>query len=240
MDLKEPINKQNLIKAYKNLWSKFNNYTQTLINDPLTYKRAALLYYWLNQYFGYVKGEPTFNPKYRPALLRGNIIKVNFGFNLGNEFGGLHYAVVMNNSSAQNGVVTVIPLRSLKTTEDPENLRGNDVFLSDELYNLLRGKLNGLHSALSNQLQELLSCKEKSTSQLKIKEIKEKLTLISKTQNEISSLKLGSVAITNQITTISKIRIEDPKNNLGILFGLRLSREKMQLIKAELIKQYDL
>ena len=65
-----------------------------LVDNPITYKKSALLYYWLRDYKNYIKNENTFNPKYYPEFYRGSIVNINFGFNLGSELGGLHYAIV--------------------------------------------------------------------------------------------------------------------------------------------------
>ena len=49
------------------------------------------------------------------AYKRGDIVKLNFGFNIGSEYGGLHYAIVINNKNPHSSsVVTVIPLTSQK------------------------------------------------------------------------------------------------------------------------------
>ena len=56
--------------------------------------------------------------------------------------------------------------------------------------------------------------------------------------NEIQRLKYGSIALINQITTISKIRIYDPKTNHNILSGIKLSSEKLNLIDLAIIKTY--
>ena len=46
---------------------------------------------------------------------RGDIIKVNLGYNIGNELGGLHYCVVINKfDNPFNGTLNVIPLTSKK------------------------------------------------------------------------------------------------------------------------------
>jgi len=253
MNFKDPKNKEHLISNYEKLWNTFDALTKEMINTPSSYKRSALLYYWLKQYYGYIKGEPTFNPKYRPALKKGDIIKVNFGFNIGNEFGGLHYAVVMNDSSVRNGVATVIPLRSIKKHETPENLPGNDVFLDNELYLLLVGKLEGLQVSITNQMaelksfiatlseqQEALEASDINYCNKRLEYLKAQNELIKNTRKEILSLKEGSIAIVNQIRTISKIRIVDPQKNMDILYGIRISREKMQLIKNEVCKLYDI
>ena len=46
---------------------------------------------------------------------RGDVIKVNLGFNIGNELGGLHYCIVLNKyDNTRNGALNVIPLTSRK------------------------------------------------------------------------------------------------------------------------------
>ena len=51
-------------------------------------------------------------------------------------------------------------------------------------------------------------------------------------------MKRGSIALVNQITTISKIRIYDPKTDHDILSGIRLSNEKLDLIDDEIQKKF--
>lgn len=48
---------------------------------------------------------------------------------------------------------------------------------------------------------------------------------LNKIKAEIEQMKTGSIALVDQITTISKIRIYDPRNAYGILSGIRLSPE---------------
>ena len=48
----------------------------------------------------------------------------------------------------------------------------------------------------------------------------------------------GSIALVSQITTISKIRIYDPKTNFDILSKIKLSNENLDLIDAELKKLF--
>ena len=55
---------------------------------------------------------------------------------------------------------------------------------------------------------------------------------------ETSKMKKGSIALVNQITTISKIRIYDPKTNNDILSHIKLSNEKLDMIDAEIIRMY--
>lgn len=50
---------------------------------------------------------------------------------------------------------------------------------------------------------------------------------------EISDMKEGSIALVNQITTISKMRIYDPRNLNGVLSGISLSEESMEKINQK-------
>ena len=47
-------------------------------------------------------------------------------------------------------------------------------------------------------------------------------------------MKEGSIALVNQITTISKIRIFDPRNLKGVLSGISLSEENMKKINEKM------
>lgn len=48
----------------------------------------------------------------------------------------------------------------------------------------------------------------------------------------------GSIALVGQITTISKIRIYDPKTNYDILSNVKLSNEMLDRIDNEIIKKF--
>lgn len=56
--------------------------------------------------------------------------------------------------------------------------------------------------------------------------------------NEVAKMRSGSIALTNQITTISKIRIYDPKTNFDILSNVKLSNDKLDLLDREIIKNF--
>ncbi|AME04740.1 hypothetical protein AXE86_05870 [Selenomonas sp. oral taxon 136] len=53
-------------------------------------------------------------------------------------------------------------------------------------------------------------------------------------QREVSRLSLGSIALTNQIVTISKVRITDPVQGNSPLSGIRLDTEAMDQIDSVL------
>ena len=72
----------------------------------------------------------------------------------------------------------------------------------------------------------------------KIAEQKDALVLVNKMKREISKMKSGSIALVSQITTVSKLRIYDPKHRNDVLTGIKLQNEKLDLIDAELLKLY--
>ena len=63
------------------------------------------------------------------------------------------------------------------------------------------------------------------------------IELIQRMRSEILKMKRGSIALVNQITTVSKIRIYDPKTDHDILSNIKLSNEKLDLIDKEIIKK---
>lgn len=57
---------------------------------------------------------------------------------------------------------------------------------------------------------------------------------LEKIGDEISDMKQGSIALINQITTVSKMRIFDPRNVHGVLSGIALSGENMEKINEKI------
>lgn len=86
---------------------------------------------------------------------------------------------------------------------------------------------------------------EKIVKDFKIDHLKQKLLknqenlmLIEKITSELSQMKKGTIALVNQITTISKQRIYNPKKDIDILSGIKISDEKMALIDNKIKKLY--
>ena len=79
------------------------------------YKKSELISYWIYDFSVYHDEERCFNIAKSGVYSRGDVIKVNLGFNIGNELGGLHYCVVLNKyDNTRNGTLNVIPLTSKK------------------------------------------------------------------------------------------------------------------------------
>lgn len=99
------------------------------------YKQTHLLAYWINDFAIYHDNEKTFDLSKSGRYVRGSVIKVNFGYNIGNEFGGLHYCVVLNKKdNLKNGTLNVLPLTSKK---DNKKYPDCCVNLGTDLYNKL-------------------------------------------------------------------------------------------------------
>lgn len=190
------------------------------------YKKSNLLAYWIKDFSDYHDNENSFDFSTLKAFKRGDIIKANLGFNVGHEFGGLHYCVVINKKDNQKcGTLNVIPLTSIK--EDKIYNTYFNVNLEDEVYSLLINKYNKIYMEASKALNEMqmpiMPTKENFE---KLKPISDKFSYLRKMEEEISKMKQGSIALVHQITTISKQRIF--KNN--ILSGIRISDSSLNKI----------
>lgn len=86
----------------------------------LSAKHREIISDWIFVWADYLKYEKTFKPDRLRIYRRGEIVHVNFGFNIGNELGGPHYAVVLDTyNSRGNGCVVVAPISSLKKGRTP-------------------------------------------------------------------------------------------------------------------------
>ena len=117
------------------------------------YKKSDLLAYWINDFAEYHDEERTFDIAKSGMYSRGDVIKVNLGFNIGNELGGLHYCIVLNKyDNTRNGALNVIPLTSRK---DGKKYDSSSVNLGKELYNVFQGKIEKQKQKLQQILDEL-------------------------------------------------------------------------------------
>lgn len=236
--------------------SLFNSYLDgCIVQDNEHLKKANLLSYWIKDYTTYLQREETFDSSKLKEYSRGDIIKVNLGFNIGNEEGGLHYCVVLDKKNAKSySTLTVVPLSSVKPTT---KMHKTSVFLGNEIYQKLQEKSNKLLKetkqqifVLKTELSKLEALPENTDEQKIVKnfkvenltkqvyEMSDKAKLTTKIKTELEQIKQGSIALVNQITTISKMRIYNPKKDLDILTGIKLSNEQMNLIDEKIKKLY--
>ncbi len=201
-------------------------------------KRAALIAYWLLDYIKYLRKEKDYRATVRYE--RGAIIQVNFGFRIGSELGGRHFAVVLDNyNSMKSNVVTVIPLSSLK--ENTKN--GHYTYtLSTGLFSLADNRKKELISSCDKLIKELLRAENNSKVEInnKIKRVNKKIKSAEDLIKFTYTLKDGSVAMVGQITTISKQRIVNPKTSKDFLLGIKITPEDLNEIDNRIKYLYTL
>lgn len=279
--LSKEYTKEEVILNKKEAIKSLNKMLEGFINDPTGnyLKKANLLSYWIKDYVRLINFEEKFEPTRNIAYKRGNIVKIQFGFNIGSEYGGLHYGVVLDNKNAHNSpVVTVIPLTSARENRAPHS---NSVNLGNDIYRLLKLKYDTIDRALKEEQRDIdetlslfnamLAPTQKSINELEecdrnsnnftqklivakgqletLKKLqttwrekslhnKEQQEYLEKIGLEISRMKEGSIALVNQITTVSKMRIFDPRNLKGVLAGISLSEENMKKINQKVKDLY--
>lgn len=279
--MSKEITKEDVIKNKKEAIKSLNRLLESYINEPSGkyLKKADLISYWIKDYSRFINFEERFEPTKNIAYKRGNIVKLNFGFNVGSEYGGLHYGVVLDNNNHHNSpVLTVIPLTSIKNSK-PVN--ANSVNLGNEVYRLLKLKYDTISQTLKEEQDEIaqelqvfsalvnlvtktvdeikkyekgsdefeqklseaqkyIEASRKIEDMWKAKDAhnKEQLEYLEKIGEEISRMKTGSIALVNQVTTISKMRIFDPRNLKGVLSGVSLCAESMDKINEKVKKLY--
>lgn len=230
--------------------SSIDHYLDSLIknNDPKVKSKADKLSYWFETYIDYLEKEKIFDPKKRKSYKRGEIIKADLGYNIGSEEGGLHYCVVIDKKNPLTSpVITVIPLTSVKPCTDIEKLKAGCIYIGNELFVNLSSSINGVQRQATDSLDKLRRKIDeiKEPKKAVSDEIKEELIETEKVvyklermKKEISRMKKGSIALIGQITTISKMRIHNPKNSNDVLSGIKLSNEKLDMIDNEIRKLY--
>lgn len=114
--------------------------TETEINDTLSTvrnmletlepKQQHIMAEWLDVWCKYISFEKRFQPQRLRYYKRGEIVLAHFGYNVGSELGGTHYAVIIeNNNNNANNTVTVVPLSSLEDGKSKADLHKSEVYL---------------------------------------------------------------------------------------------------------------
>lgn len=116
--------------------------------EGMSIKRGKIYIEWLRDHADYLKREVGFKPSSMRRYKRSEIVNVNFGFNVGSEIGGRHFAIIVSDSDQSNPVVNVIPLGSLEAHQTEADLHKKELYLG-----VIPG-MNGLQSyAIPNQLR---------------------------------------------------------------------------------------
>lgn len=239
MDYKNPENIMEFLKFQKSILKKYLGFLKNTM--ATNYKRSAIFVYWLNDYIEYIKQEHIFNPAFNITYKRGQIIFVNFGFRIGSELGGNHYAVVLDvKNSKQSKTLLVVPLKSKK--EKPTKYSqiyhiplGNCV--KHLLYNKATLQYNDNFTRIMTLAkQPSISVQNPSAKDLAI--FKRESRMARRIKEYSEKLKAESIADIGQITTISKQRIIHPCKTNDVLTGILLPDELLKAINAKLQHLY--
>lgn len=225
------LSKNESLNFKNEMLAKFDDYLTGLIEGEQKAK-AEKISFWILDWINYLDREENFSPKKMLKYKRGSIVKVHLGFNVGSEEGGLHYAIVIDaDNDLSNPVFTVIPLTSVKPHTDLDKLGKNQIFIGNEIYEKLTNKLKKLLSKLSSiQLPE--------ATEEELAQFQNELAYAKRIKAEIDKMKTGSIALIGQVTTVSKLRIFDPRNRYGVLKGLRVSDDILNKIDEHLQKNF--
>lgn len=257
------LSKDEVIRNKKKSIIQLNNLLESYISDDKTIRKTDLISKWIKDYVNYLKFEDVFDPQKNISYKRGNIVKVNLGFNLGSELGGVHYAIVIdNNNKHSSDTVTILPLSSAKKDK---KIYERDLFIGSEFYNLVHSKyqsqlekakseikrldvlLTSVKALQSLSTSEELSSEErkvaakeadKLTTELEnqISDLTFKLDILEKNKIEIDLMKTGSIVKIEQIRTVSKMRIWIPKTPNDPLYNISLSQPTMDKINSKLME----
>lgn len=219
-------------------------------NNTKIQNKADKFSYWLEDYIRFLDFEEEFVSSKKRRYKRGEILKVHLGYNIGSEEGGLHYCVVMDKSnSIHSPVISIIPLTSVKPWTNLGELHETEVYLGNELFTNLSSKISLYNKKVKEDLANLQSALEmlievsdsKPINSQQINELNSKIEYVKKCQkllkemsNEIQKMKKGSIALVNQIKTISKIRIYNPTTNDDVLSNIKLSNDKLDMIDEKI------
>lgn len=217
--------------------------------DSLDPDKGKKLAYWVKDYAHFLQQEQGFRPDKMIRYKRGAIVKVHLGYRIGAEEGGLHYAVVMDrNNSMYSPTLTVIPLTSVKPGVDISKLHPTRIHLGNEVYTLLINNFNAELRSAKRHLSEIEAAQQKLIDKMENEEVSEdasilfneqvltlqrQITYCEKMKKETEKMKQGSIALVGQITTISKIRIYDPKYKNDALSKIRVCAETLNQLDSK-------
>ena len=225
---KKKLSKSEIIIHKDIALQKLNALFSKYIDDTELLSNANKLAYWLENYCDLLDFEKEFKPYLLKNYSRGDVIKVNLGYNIGNEEGGLHYCIVVDKQNSMFfGIITVIPL----TSDKGKKLHFSEVNIGNEIYTSFKEKHDSIMLNLSHRLN---SINFKDSSQSDIGATLQELSIMMKMDEEMSKMKEGSIALVSQITTISKQRIYDPQKARDILSGIHISDASLDLINNKM------
>ena len=246
--------------SIQNITRKLNFISQ---NTPEKFRK---LDNWLNTYLDYIPLENKDTEKIFPNIKRGQILYVNFGYNVLSEFRYIHYCVALHNSPRLNPKITVVPITS---KPHPHQLAIN-YELADNLETIIRdqerskfwspfrriypelqargfaaispaiGSYDTVFTNCTAFINQAMKCLSEDDTKLRntLKEILISLKNFDSFYKTAPKLLLSSYLKVEDITTISKARIIYPKTKAHPLYQLKLSTPTLNYLDQEIISKF--
>lgn len=107
---------QELLNILNSAKSTLYDYYELHKNEDFSNKRNTPKDYleWIDKKTKIIMNSPEFIEKSKEYIVRGDVVWVEFGFNIGEEFSGRHPAVVLKNGGK---TLLVLPITSKQPTE---------------------------------------------------------------------------------------------------------------------------
>ena len=126
------LNENNLLDKISRAYEIFKNQN---------HKQYLNLLKWISRLVNHAIAESRYKGKAVKywAFPRGSVVKVDFGYNVGYEIGGVHYAIVLTSKdSTKSGLLTVVPLVSKK---QGKRIQPQEIDLGTEFYDTIEHKV---------------------------------------------------------------------------------------------------
>lgn len=187
----------NITLSNMNLQDKFTNFEDSKLSESKT-----LLY------------EVEKKPKKFKRYARGRIVKVKFGVNIGSEFSGDHFAIVISKGDTMmSSTLHVIPITSKKHLKNIDI--GSILYNKDELKNLEKKLVKTKNTKEKKKIQSILKYYQKRKD-------------------------ITSYACIDHLKTISKLSVCNNINEYDYLPNLKCTSELMKKIDENIIKEYTI
>ncbi|MBO5605098.1 MAG: type II toxin-antitoxin system PemK/MazF family toxin [Acidaminococcaceae bacterium] len=126
------------IQKNKDFLTASNVLKESFLKRPL--KEFYILQKWLLDWAKYLLRESSFSPLHLKSYKQGEIVLVDFGFRIGSEFGGRHYAVVLEkNNNHSTGVILLAPISSYDPNKGQKAFKTNVDLGIGAIHNYTKG-----------------------------------------------------------------------------------------------------
>ena len=247
--LRDPNNSNDFRSYRRTVFRAYANFLRERIQT--NYDWAVKFIMWLRQYLYYLKMERSFSPTYLPRYTCGQIILINFGFRLGNEIGGAHYGIVLDNDNRKkSGFITIVPMISKKKRHFDYGLSPWEYELPFPISQLIIDKaLKQIADTPSADIYDdiIKAMSQGDGNSSNCPTLPDTITFDKQLQKRVEPLftlaqkmSKGSIVDTRQIITVSKIRIITPVKAADELTNICIPCDSLQQIREKIAKNYIL